>query len=138
MSVNISIVVFYEKNKHLFGTSLDWLNDDIRVVFLATATGMDPADHDTYSDITSGAVSTPAALDNKTATADGTTGEGVLDADNESGITPSGEWRYIVIMQYDSGTPGNSKLIYYGDAGSGQVVATYNLVWSADGLIRIV
>lgn len=135
MSVPISVAVVYEKNKHLFGSTLNWPSDTVKVVFLATAHTPDPAGDENYSDISGDAVSTPQALDGKTSAADGATGEGVHDATDESGIVVSAEWRYIVLFK-DTGA-GDGPLLFYGDAGSGQAAGTYNAVWSADGVMRV-
>lgn len=108
----------YDKGRENFANgNIDWVNDDIRLVFVDAADyTVDSANDSTLADIASAArvATSTASLANKSNTA------GVVDADDHTINSVSGDqFEAIVIIRYDSGTPDNSLLIAYIDNYSG-------------------
>ena len=97
--------------------NIDWVNDDIRLVFIDDADyTVDSANDATLADIAVAArVATSAAALSSLSTA-----AGVVDAADHTLTAVSGdEFEAIVIVAYNTGTPDNSLLIAYIDNYSG-------------------
>lgn len=93
------------------------------------------AAHDNYDDISAGVVGTPVAITNPTFT------NGVLDGDNVTWASVTGDVSEAVVVYLDTGTASTSPLICFIDSGTGIPVTPNgnNIIgsWNASGICAI-
>lgn len=113
----MSTFLYDEGRDNFANGNIDWVNDDIRLVFI------DDADYivDSALDSTLADIGAPARVAISAASlASKSTADGIVDADDHTINAVSGDvFEAIVIVKYDTGTPDNSLLIAYIDNYSG-------------------
>lgn len=113
----MSTFLYDEGRDNFANGNIDWVNDDIRLVFIDDADyTVDSGADSTLADI---AVAARVAI-SAASLASKTTADGIVDAADHTINAVSGDvFEAIVIVKYDTGTPDNSLLIAYIDNYSG-------------------
>lgn len=107
---------FYNKGREGFALAeVDWVDDDIRCILIDTADyTVNLSTHDFLDDVPSGArVATSSSLTGKSAT------DGVLDADDITFSTVTGDPSEALIIYKHTGTESTSRLLLYIDTATG-------------------
>lgn len=110
------VAALYDHGRQAFlEGAIDWLNDDIRVVLIDTATyTVDLAAHDFLDDIAAAARVATSAADLSNKTSDVPVG-GVADADDLVIASVSGASIEAFVAYVDTGNEATSQLIAYWD-----------------------
>lgn len=113
----MAVAALYGKGRAAFGNAqIDWVDDDIRLVFVDAADyTLDIDVHDFLDDIAAGArvAVSAASLGNKTNTL------GVMDADDHTINSVSGDQFEAIVFYKHTGTDATSALIAYIDTYTG-------------------
>ena len=108
---------WYDKGLENFAKgNVDWLNDNIKFSFVDSADyTLNTGEHEFYDQITgeSSIVATSGNLSGKSCTG------GVLDANDETVNTVSGDQFEYIILWKDTGTPSTSPVLFGIDTASG-------------------
>lgn len=112
------------------------LTGTVKVALVDTGTYTYSSTHDFYDDISSGVVGTPVILMNKTYS------DGVLDADDITFTSVSGNTIEAIVFYIDTGTPSTSRLVAYMDTGITGLPVTPNggditITWNPLGIFGL-
>ena len=112
-------VLYPEGKDNILSGNIDLLNDTIKAVLIDTGTYTYNTAHDAYDDL-SGVVGTATTIANITVTS------GVVDGDDVTFSSVTGNSVEAIVIYKDSGTPSTSYLIAYIDSASAGLPVTPN------------